>query len=58
MTFTMIDANYLTTFGTYKIAPDAKADFTAASAPDKAAYMFLCNDTDTYSDVTAAHRLG
>jgi hypothetical protein len=58
MTFVMIDANFLTTFGTYKITPNGKADFTLASAPDKLAYMFLCNDTDTYSDATAAHPLG
>jgi hypothetical protein len=59
MTFTMIDANFLTTtFGAFKIAPDAEADYVSASAPDKLLYMFMCNDSDQYSNGNAAHILG
>lgn len=58
MTFTMIDANFLSTFGAFKIAPDAEADYVSASAPDKLLYMFMCSDSDLYSNGDAAHILG
>lgn len=58
MTFTMIDANFLTTFGAFKIAPDGELDYAAASSGDKALYMFLCNDADVYSTAAAANVLG
>jgi hypothetical protein len=58
VTLTMIDASYLSTFGTYKIAPTGKGAYAAVSAPDKARYMFMCDNTDHYSNGDAAHALG
>lgn len=55
---TMLDAGYLSTFGNSLIAPNGEAAYTAASAPDKAKYMFLCDDTGKYSNGDAAHVLG
>lgn len=54
----LLDASYLTNFGLFKIAPDGEADYAAASAPDKAKYMFLCDNDDDYSNEDAAHILG
>lgn len=55
---TLIDASYLSKFGTFLIAPNGEAAFTLASGPDKAKYMFMSNDSDQQSDGTAAHGLG
>ncbi len=54
MTFTMIDASYLQTFGLFKIAPNGQADYTSGSN----VYMYLCNDSDKYTNGDAAHTLG
>jgi hypothetical protein len=58
VTLTMIDANYLSTFGTYQIAPTGHVAYAASSAPDKALYMFMCSDADLYSNSDPAHALG
>lgn len=58
MTFTMLDASYLSTFGFYKIAPNSKADYTSASTADKAKYMFLCGPNGEYSNSDPGHVLG
>jgi hypothetical protein len=58
VSLTLIDASYLQKFGQYLIAPNGMADFTAASATNKAKYMFLANASDQYSDATPAHLLG
>lgn len=58
VTLTLIDASYLSTFGFFKITPVDEADYTAASSPDKAKYMFQCNDSDEYSNSDPAHPLG
>jgi hypothetical protein len=54
MNFTMLDASYLSTFGLFKISPDGQADYTAGSNT----YMYLCDDTDKYTNGDAAHTLG
>lgn len=54
MTLTLIDASFLGVFGLFKIAPDAQADYTAGSN----VYMYLCDNTDKYTNGDAAHVLG
>jgi hypothetical protein len=54
LTYTMIDASYLQTFGLFKIAPNGQADYTAGST----VYMYLCDNTDKYTNGDAAHTLG
>lgn len=55
---TLIDATYLDSFSFYKIAPDAKLAYASEDAGDRATYMFLCNDSDQYSNGDPAHQLG
>lgn len=57
ITLTMIDASYLARFGEFKITPDTESDFASASSADKAHYMFLCDDSDQYSDASDGHTL-
>lgn len=57
-TYTMIDATYLNTFGLYKITPPGEALYAAASAADKAQYMFFCNDSNQYTNSDPGHVLG
>lgn len=57
-TYTMIDASYLSSFGLFKITPPGEALYAAASAPDKAQYMFFCNASNQYSNGDPAHILG
>ena len=57
-TYAMIDATYLDNFGNFQIAPPGEALYAAASADDKARYMFFCNDSDEYSNGDPAHILG
>lgn len=58
VTYIMIDASYLNTFGFYLITPDAEADYAAASSLDKAKYMFMTNNPGVYSNGDAGHGLG
>lgn len=58
VTFTMIDATYLASFGFYKITSDAQADYASATTGEKAAYMFMTNDAGLYSNGDAGHGLG
>lgn len=58
VTYTMLDASYLSNFGTYLIAPNAEANYTLASSADKAKYMFLTNDLGKYSNGDNGHGLG
>lgn len=55
---TLVDASYFSNFGLYKITPDAQGTYIASSSADKAKYMFLCNDSDQYSNGDAGHLLG
>jgi hypothetical protein len=41
VSFTLLDASYLSTFGRFLITPNAEANYTSASSGDKATYMFL-----------------
>jgi hypothetical protein len=45
-------------FKQYKIAPNAEADYAAASTPDKAQYMFQCSAAGKYSTGANANTLG
>ncbi len=56
--FLAMDASFLDSFGQYKIAPDDMDDYAAASAEDKARYMFLSDNDDKYSNDDDAHILG
>jgi hypothetical protein len=58
VTLKLLDASYLLNLGQFLIAPDGTPDFTSASSYEQARYMFLSNDSDEYSDTSAAHTLG
>ena len=58
VTLKLLDASYLSGFGSSLIAPDTEAVFTSASADDRKTYLFLSNNSDTYSDGTAANLMG
>jgi hypothetical protein len=54
MTFTMIDASFLSFIGNFLIAPNGTANYTGGSNT----YMYMCSDTDQYSNADAGHILG
>lgn len=66
LTYSMIDASYLSAFGSYKIAPSydfttglpGEGAYTTVSSADKAKYMFLCGEDGKYSNSDAGHTLG
>lgn len=58
VTYSLLDAKYLSTFGFFKITPPGEAAYMAASAGDKAEYMFLSNGSDEYSNTDPGHGLG
>jgi hypothetical protein len=58
VTYSMIDASYLQTFGNFLIAPDDEADYADANSGDKTTYMFMTDDTGKYSNGDAGHGLG
>lgn len=58
VTLRLLDASYLSNFGQYLIAANGTADYTSAGVDEKAEDMFLANDSDQYSDTSAAHVLG
>jgi hypothetical protein len=61
---TLLDASFLANafggghLGPPLIAPNAEADYTAASTLDKGKYMFLCNTSDQYSNGDPGRGLG
>jgi len=58
VTYSMLDASYLSTFGFFKIAPTGEGDYTTVSAGDKAKYEFFSNDSAEYSNGDAGNVLG
>jgi hypothetical protein len=58
ITYTMLDASYLSLYGDYLITPNGESAYAAASSGDKTTYMFLCADTDLYSNGDPGHVLG
>lgn len=58
ITFTMIDASYLQSFGFYLISPNGEAVYASASSGDKEKYMFMCNGSGEYSNGDPGHTLG
>lgn len=58
VTLKLLDASYLSSFGNFLITHDAQAAYASASADEKAKYMFLCNDSDQYSNADKSHVLG
>lgn len=58
VTLKLLDASYLSKFGGSLIAPDATPAFASASTDEKAKYLFMANNSDQYSDGSAAHVLG
>jgi hypothetical protein len=57
VTLSLVDASYQSTFGAFRIAPDAQANWTLATAPQKARYMFQSDATGHMSDATVANLL-
>jgi hypothetical protein len=49
-----VDFSKLTEF---EVTPDGEPDYTAASSGDQRALMFLCDDTDRYSDANPGNTL-
>lgn len=47
----------LNKFKQYLIAPNGEASFTSASALDQGKYLFMCNDSDQYSNGATANTL-
>jgi hypothetical protein len=54
LTFTMIDASYLSTFGFYEIAPSSEATYNSASAADQAKYLFQSTTLGKYVNTIPA----
>jgi hypothetical protein len=50
--WTVIDASALQAYGDAQIAPNGTPAFTAATAPEKAQYLFVTNDSGKQSDGT------
>jgi hypothetical protein len=58
LTYSMIDASYLSLFGQFEIAPPATPLYASASGTQKSTYMFFCDQSAEYSNGDAAHILG
>ena len=58
LTYSMIDASYLSTFGLYLIAPPGEALYAADSSANQAKYMYFCGANGKYSNGDAGHILG
>lgn len=58
VTYTLLDAAYLTTFGQFLIVPDGHADYAGSSGADRAKYMFMTDDTGHYSNGDPGNGLG
>lgn len=58
MTYSMLDARYLSTFGFFKIAPTDEDPYASASPTDKAKYMFMTDDAGVYSNSDSGNVLG
>lgn len=55
---TLLDASFLDKFGRFFISPAGEPAFPGDTSINEAHYMYLCDDTDRYSDTTPAHTLG
>jgi hypothetical protein len=58
LTYTMIDASYLSNFGLYKISPPAEPKYAADTTANKAEYMYFCGANGEYSNGDPGHVLG
>ena len=58
LTYSMIDASYLSQFGNYEVAPPGTPVYASASGTQQSTYMFFCNQSAEYSNGDAAHNLG
>lgn len=58
ITYTMIDADYLASFGFFKIAPTAHVDYAASSGADRAKYMFMASSSKKYTNNDPGNVLG
>lgn len=56
VTLSLLDTG-LNLYKTVYIAPAGEADYTSASTLDKGHYMFMCDNTDKYSNGDAANKL-
>ena len=58
ITFTMIDASYLSSFGFFEIAPANENPYTTASSGDKTTYLFQSSTAGKQSTGVPANTLG
>ena len=58
LTYTMIDASYLLSFGLYKITPPGEPTYVLDSPTNQAQDMYLCGANDEYSNGAPGHILG
>jgi hypothetical protein len=58
LTYTMIDASYLSNFGLYKISPPAEALYAADTTANQAEWMYFCGANGEYSNGDPGHVLG
>lgn len=58
VTYTMIDADYLESFGFFKIAPTGHTDYASSSGADRAKYMFMTSDAGKYTNNDPGNVLG
>jgi hypothetical protein len=58
LTFTLIDASYLSTFGSFEIAPSSEGNYASDSTADKATYMFQSSTAGVMASGVAANTLG
>jgi len=58
LTYTMIDASYLSNFGLYKITPPGEPTYANDTSGNQAEYMYFCGANGEYSNGAPGHVLG
>ena len=58
LTYTMIDASYLSNFGLYKITPPGETTYVLDSSANQKQYMYFCGANEEYSNGDPGHILG
>jgi hypothetical protein len=58
LTYTMIDASYLSNFGLYLITPPGEPVYASDSSANQAKYMYFCGSNGEYSNSAPGHVLG
>lgn len=58
LTYTMIDASYLSNFGLYKITPPGESTYVLDTSANQSQYMYLSGANGEYSNGAPGHILG